>query len=454
MCAALLISLALSALPETAQAAKPFCGDGKCNGGENADTCSLDCGAATVCGDGICQSDESCNSCSVDCGICPPAECNNDGVCNAGEDCNGCADCPGRTGGNPKNRFCCGLDTCAVNQCGANACDPAPVCGNGSVEYGEECDDGNTEPGDGCDGFCTTEQSTALVPLNQFNVGDSIGEGEAANGTIGDPNHESVWSTGYDSGDTVDALNERFEQRDAVGYYENNASRDGAFNQAISGSVMADFVPQAQAVAAAAQSIPDGTAGMVTVLLGNNDVCADSLADMTDPAVFEAQYRAGLDVLAGAGFQDTVNVQVAGIPAIYWLWDAKRNDFWCRAFAWPFVPCQNLLANADDDCASSASRQDPDNVYPGDGPNCLRRKAFHAEIRDTYNPILQDVLSEYRDGGLLPNAEYIDILDVRFGSSHVNGGDCFHPSEAGHSLLGHEQWCRSRWGQGDLACSP
>ena len=36
------------------------------------------------------------------------------------------------------------------------------------------------------------------------------------------------------------------------------------------------------------------------MFLGNNDVCAPSLEEITDPAVFEAQYRAGLDVLAAS----------------------------------------------------------------------------------------------------------------------------------------------------------
>jgi len=35
--------------------------------------------------------------------------CNNNGTCEAGEDCNTCpADCSGRTGGKPANRYCCG----------------------------------------------------------------------------------------------------------------------------------------------------------------------------------------------------------------------------------------------------------------------------------------------------------------------------------------------------------
>lgn len=293
-----------------------------------------------------------------------------------------------------------------------------------------------------------------FIPINQFNIGDSIGEGEAAEGTIGSANHQTVWSTGYAVGDSVYAINERFEAIDAAAYTENNSSRDGAFNQAISGSVMADFAPQAQAVASAASTLPDGSAGMVTVLLGNNDVCADSLAEMTEPGLFESQYRAGLDVLASPAFNDMVNVHISSIPDIYWLWNAKRDNFWCRTFAWPFVPCQNLLANAADDCASSTSRQDPDTVYDGDGANCQRRKAFHAEIRDTYNPILRDVLAEYQANNQLLNAEYVDVFDVRFDASHVNSGDCFHPSEAGHELLAEKAWCSSKWSAGDQACNP
>ena len=85
--------------------------------------------------------------------------------------------------------------------------------------------------------------------------------------------------------------------------------------------------------------------------------------------------------------------------------------------------------------------------------NCQRRKAFHARIRDEYNPILSGVLAEYQADGKLLNAEYVDILDVRFSSQHVNGGDCFHPSTAGHALMAEEQWCRSKWGEGDAVCA-
>ena len=51
-----------------------------------------------------------------------------------------------------------------------------------------------------------TAEAGNLVPLNLFNIGDSIGEGEAADGTIGQMHHDTVWSTGYNPNDIVYSL--------------------------------------------------------------------------------------------------------------------------------------------------------------------------------------------------------------------------------------------------------
>jgi hypothetical protein len=109
---------------------------------------------------------------------------------------------------------------------------------------------------------------------------------------------------------------------------------------------MVDFSTQAQGTVAASAQTPSGSAEMITVFLGNNDVCAASLDAMTDPGLFEASYRAGLDVLASSDATRNAQIHVSGLPAIYWLWNAKRDVLWCRFFAWPFVPCENLLDNA------------------------------------------------------------------------------------------------------------
>lgn len=484
----------------------PVCNnDGTCNEGENCISCPNDCAGVTTgkpssryccgendfcdvdlcgagcgdpisspyCGDGIVDTGEECDDagessfCDLDCTyrICGDSTVN----LSSGEECDGggetasCdTDCTEVICGDTTLNVAAGEECDDGNTTPDDGCDascmietpPDPYCGDGNLDQGEECDDGNTTPGDGCDASCMLESSMVVV-ANQFNVGDSIGEGEAADGTIGEAHHETVWSTGYDGGDSVNSLNERFEYTNATDYYENDASRDPVFNRAVSGAVMADFATQAREIVAAAySSTPPDEAGMITILLGNNDVCALSLVEMTDPNFFEQNFRAGLDELADSEVTRYANIHVSSIPAIYWLWNAKRNSFWCRVFAWPLVPCENLLANSADDCASEDSRLDPDTIDPEDGTNCIRRKTFHAKIRDIYNPILENVLQEYIGNGQLPNASYIDIFDVRFEDRHVNGGDCFHPSETGHALLSEEEWCRSQWGADDDLCTP
>jgi lysophospholipase L1-like esterase len=291
-------------------------------------------------------------------------------------------------------------------------------------------------------------------PLNMFNIGDSIGEGEAADDTIGEAHHGIVWSTGFNISDIVNSFNERFEENDPVAYFENNESRDTIFNRAVSGDRMSDFAAQASQVVNAAALTPSGKAGLVTVLLGNNDVCADDFSTMTDPLQFEAQYRAGLDILTGSDATQSADIHVSGIPAIYWLWEAKSDAGGCRFIWWLGGICQVLLQHPADDCESIASRNNPDSDFPNDGDNCLRRKAFHRTIRDSYNAILRDVLQEYIDDGRLPNAQYVDVFDVRFDANQVNNGDCFHPSVDGHALLADEAWIGSKWSPVELPFSP
>jgi cysteine-rich repeat protein len=327
------------------------------------------------------------------------------------------------------------------------------ICGDGTLNItaGEQCDDGDNNNGDGCDENCNNE-ALALAPLNQFNIGDSIGEGEAADGTIGEAHHDKVWSTGYDVNDIVYSLNERFEDADPVYYGENSVTMDAKYNKAISGAVMSDFVNQANNVVAEATAM--GGSGMVTILLGNNDVCESSLDSMTDPVLFESQYRSGLDVLAASPYTKDAEIHVSSIPDIYWLWVAKKDSGGCRFIWWIGGVCQALLQNPGDDCESVASRDDPDTDYPEDGPNCKRRKDFHRRIQGVYNPILKNVLDEYINNGKLPNAYFVDIFDVKFTSLEVNNGDCFHPSTAGHKILADEEWCKSLWSIGDPLCTP
>jgi lysophospholipase L1-like esterase len=286
-----------------------------------------------------------------------------------------------------------------------------------------------------------------IVPLNHFHIGDSIGEGEAANGIAGTRHHENVWATGYAGDDQFSSFSERFTASCPTVFEGNNPDKDPLFNQAESGANMIDFSSQATAVVQAATSTEAGTAGMISIYLGNNDACADTLSDMTPAGEFEDQFRAGLDILASSPATKNARIHVSAIPSLYWLWVALKDDKLCK-LVWQLVPCQNLLENAVDDCGTADSAYDPDVIHDDDGANCIRRKQFHAVIRDVYNPILKNVLQEYIADKRLPNGYFSDVSMFQFQAEHINKGDCFHPSLAGQALLAEKEWQQSPWADG------
>lgn len=301
--------------------------------------------------------------------------------------------------------------------------------------------------------LCIARQpaEAATVPENLFNIGDSIGEGEAVNDAIGSHHHDAVWSTGYNQNDIVYSFNERFAGSCPAWFEQNQSKLDHIFNQAVTGADMYDFAGQAAKVISSAASTQAKKAGMITIFLGSNDACSSSIGSMTSAADFERYFRDGLDLLATSPATRESVIHVSSIPSIYWLWESLHNDDWCK-IAWNFVPCANMLADPVNDCASSQSTIDPDNIYPGDGPHCIRRKQVHAIIKNRYNPILKNVVSEYVAQKKLPNAYYSDIFSIRFQAHHVNHGDCFHPSYAGHELLAQMQWNRTPWANSNVTC--
>jgi endoglucanase len=112
------------------------CGDATCSGGaETSCSCALDCGAAPGeagrCGNGA---DDDCDG-LVDCAdpnctgdaACAGPPCDGDGNCEAGESCTTCSgDCSGRTGGKPKDRYCCGNGVVEAPEGNGSICDGNP----------------------------------------------------------------------------------------------------------------------------------------------------------------------------------------------------------------------------------------------------------------------------------------------------------------------------------------
>jgi len=105
----------------------PWCGDGTCNGSEDACSCPVECWNR-YCGDGCCNGSEDCRTCSVDC----PAICG-DWCCSATEnDCDCPQDCAAACG----DGCCNGSETaCSCVQ------DCPPACGDGCCNGSETaCD--------------------------------------------------------------------------------------------------------------------------------------------------------------------------------------------------------------------------------------------------------------------------------------------------------------------------
>lgn len=122
--------------PQDCGMCPPICSDGKCNGNEHCQTCPQDCGYCPPgCPNGLCGMDESCKSCPQDCGVCPSA-CP-DNVCNGTEDCNSCPqDCGVCPPACPDN-VCNGNEDCNSCPQDCGACPPA--CPDNVCNGNETC---------------------------------------------------------------------------------------------------------------------------------------------------------------------------------------------------------------------------------------------------------------------------------------------------------------------------
>ena len=159
------------------------CGDGKCNGSENCQTCPGDCGQC--CGNGQCQANLGENSCTcaADCpddpNTCSACQCGSSGGscwCDAdcvnfgdccGNACQACGACPavcgdGKCNGTEDSCSCPGdcpddPNTCSACQCGKSG--GSCWCDDSCVSFGDCCGNacaqcGKCVPDNSCQGRC------------------------------------------------------------------------------------------------------------------------------------------------------------------------------------------------------------------------------------------------------------------------------------------------------------
>jgi len=241
------------------------------------------------------------------------------------------------------------------------------------------------------------------LPNSIAAIGDSITQAADVCCWYGDHPGQS-WSTGDAWYDGIDSQYERILAVKA-------GIRGHNYNDAKSGARMRDV--QAQAQAAVAQQ-----ARYVTILMGANDVCTDSVATMTSVGDFTAQFSAAVSTLA-AGLPSNSHVFVSSIPNVYRLWqlfhgNALAELVWSTAHI-----CQSMLSasNTEDDRQAVVARE------------------------QAFNQVLRTVCGSYAFCRFDDNA----VFDYPFSSGDVSKLDYFHPSIAGQAKLASITWARSWW---------
>ena len=252
--------------------------------------------------------------------------------------------------------------------------------------------------------FVPTAAAAPPLPTSIASVGDSISRATDVCCWYGDHPAQS-WSTG---GGAFDGIRSHYERIRAVqpAIYGHN------YNDARAGAKMRDAPAQAQT------AVTQG-ARYVTILMGANDVCTDSISTMTSVADFRAQFSSAMAVLA-AGLPAGSHVFVSSIPNVYQLWLLLHGDAAAR-FVWSIAGiCQSMLAPTN-------TEQDRQVVL-------AREQAF--------NQVLDDVCGLYA----MCRFDELAVFNYAFAANQVSTLDYFHPSLSGQATLASITWTRSWWG--------
>ena len=231
-------------------------------------------------------------------------------------------------------------------------------------------------------------------------VGDSISQAASSDGSLGGDAPQNSWSTG-----TSSTVNSHYLRLLALGAPISGANH----NFSVSGAKAAGLSAQMQNVV---NLKPD----YVTVQIGGNDLCTDSVSTMTDVSVFGGQVQAALAAVT-SGSPDTV-IYVTSIPDAYQLWNLFKNDFWAR-FIWSVGGiCQSLLAN-------------PTSTQQAD----VQRRLDVRQRNIDFNTALANACAQTPRCRWDGNAVFNTVL-----TRNDVAGDYFHPSLSGQARLAAGTW--------------
>ncbi|WP_326583109.1 SGNH/GDSL hydrolase family protein [Streptomyces sp. NBC_00487] len=231
------------------------------------------------------------------------------------------------------------------------------------------------------------------TPESLAAVGDSITRGFDACKVLSDC-PEVSWATGGDA--SVDSL--------AVRLLGAAGAAQRSWNYAVTGARMADLPSQ---VARAVPRRPE----LVTVMIGANDACRATAADMTPVADFRADFEDAMATLRDS--LPKTQVFVASVPDLKRLWSQGRSNPVGKQ-VWKLGICPSMLA--DPDLLTTAAGQ--------------RRDAVQDRV-EAYNDVLREVCEKDRHCRYDGDA----VFDYRFGQTQLSQWDWFHPSVNGQARL-------------------
>ncbi|MEU5436233.1 SGNH/GDSL hydrolase family protein [Streptomyces sp. NPDC020719] len=230
-------------------------------------------------------------------------------------------------------------------------------------------------------------------PASIAAVGDSITRGFDACMVLSDC-PEASWATGTDT--DVRSL--------ATRLLGEESAADRSWNYARTGARMADLPDQ---LTRAAAHRPE----LVTVMVGGNDACRDSVDGMTSVADFTAGFETSLRRLRTT--LPKTQVYVSSVPDLKRLWSTGRGNALGKQI-WKLGICRSMLSDADDLGAAAVERRD---------------EVYQRVV--AYNKALKDVCAKDRycryDGGA--------VFDFRFTDDQLSHWDWFHPSKDGQGRL-------------------
>lgn len=263
---------------------------------------------------------------------------------------------------------------------------------------------------------CLPAKPARLAPLRLYAIGDSIST--AFDAWLPADNPALSWVNGYHG-----SFEELFGIPDIQSHNQRITAAYGSggrknVSRAENGARWEDALDQAQDVAAKAPTY-------VTILLGGNDVCRDSIEDLPPVAEIQGHVVATLDFLDLA-LPTGATVLVAGIPDLKRLYEVARDEKSLLG-----IDCEEIWATPvlGFPCGSMLS---PDNSESD--------RLFVQSLNFAYNDAIRAAVVARNANSRRAYYRFVDLESVPFGGDDISSIDCFHPSDEGEALLSEVIW--------------